>query len=329
MELTRRVIKSEVRSINEDNFSVDVIMSDETIDRYHEIILASAWVNGLKNYKAHPVLLSSHSYHGLMNQIGEASKIGVVDGSLVTTFKYYVNEQVKNPEADWGWVLASKGVAAYSVGFMRKKGFFVDENEKCPEEIEPSQYKKWIKAGVQYVYTEVELLECSHVLVPANPVALQNSIDQGEVVRSLEEKAFPMLVDLETALKSLHKDQLSDEVKKIDVSIIDGEEFTMKEADFEKMVETVQQKLSESLNEKIASCMEIMVTTFKNAIDEVLAVVKETSTQAVEDAKEVEIKETVGDEKADEFLEEESIDKVKAMFDSITSDIKKTFNVQS
>jgi len=199
-EMIRRVVRSEIKSVNEKDYTVDVTMSDETIDRYKEIIKASAWKKRMASFKAHPILLSSHNYHGLMNQIGESLKIGVKDEKLASTFKYYAGEG--NPEADWAWVLASKGVAAYSVGFIRHAGYRVDPDADYEEDEEKVGYQK---AGVRYVYTDVELLECSHVTVPANPMCLQNSFDQGVVMRDLEERAFPMMAELEIALKNLSR----------------------------------------------------------------------------------------------------------------------------
>lgn len=197
-EIIRRVIRSEIKGISEKDFTVDVVMSDETVDRYREVIKASAWKKRMGNYKAHPILLSSHNYHGLMNQIGDAPKISVKDGALKATFKYYAGQG--NPEADWAWVLASKGVAAYSVGFIRHAGRYVDPDADYDDD---DELKSLQKAGVCYVYDDVELLECSHVTVPANPSCLQNSFEQSNVMRDLEAKAFPMLAELESELKKL------------------------------------------------------------------------------------------------------------------------------
>lgn len=202
-EILRRVVRSEIKNINEKDYTIDVTMSDQTVDRYKEVILASAWKKRLGSYKAHPVLLSSHEYRGLRNQIGEAIKISVKDGKLATTLKYYVSEG--NPESDWAWVLASKKIAAFSVGFIRHAGRYVDPDSDYKDDEEMAEFQK---AGVRYVYDDVELLENSQVLVPANPSCLQDSFDQGMVVRSLEEQAYPQLAELEAALKSLpHKEE--------------------------------------------------------------------------------------------------------------------------
>ena len=216
-EIIRRVLASEIKRINPKEGTVTVIMSDETIDRYNEIILASAWKKRMGSYKKHPILLSSHNYRGLMNQIGDAVSIKVKEGKLEAEFKYFHSQG--NPEADWAWVLASKGVAAYSVGFICHAGRHVDPDAEYADD---EDMKNWQKAGVRYVYDDVELLECSHVTVPANPSCLQNSFDQGSVVRELEAKAFPMLAELEEELKKLtpisriRSVEMTDEQKEIE-----------------------------------------------------------------------------------------------------------------
>lgn len=209
--IIRRVVRSEIKSVNPKDFTVEVTMSDETIDRYREVIKADAWKKRLGSYKEHPILLSSHNYHGLMNQIGESVSIGVKEDALRAKFKYYVGEEIRNPEAEWAWVLASKGIAAYSVGFIRHGGYYIDkEAEDVPKGVDEEEYAMYKKQGVRYVYTDVELLECSHVTVPANPACLQDSYEQGVVMRDLEEKAYPMLAELEAALQIIHPELKSE-----------------------------------------------------------------------------------------------------------------------
>jgi len=166
-----KVIKThigEIRSIDEKNFTLEAIVSDETIDRYQEVIKIDAWKKGLKNYQKHGVLLSSHNYGTLTNQIGIAEKVRVEDGKLIAKFKYFTNSG--NPEADWGWFLAKQGLAAYSVGFLpRPNGY---ETASWDED-DVKSGKKPLRT-----YTDVELLEISQVTVPANPSALQKSMEE-------------------------------------------------------------------------------------------------------------------------------------------------------
>lgn len=159
----------EIKGINTEDFTAEVVMSDETLDRYDEIIEVSAYDNTIKQFMKHPVLLSSHRYSGdLRSQIGEWTKVYKDGSKLVGVAKYYVGEG--NPEADWAWKLVEKGVAAYSVGLIPKK-------------VETMDWEKWQelkdkgKKVARRRYKEVELIETSHVLIPANPSALQRSID--------------------------------------------------------------------------------------------------------------------------------------------------------
>lgn len=168
MEKVVKTFVSEIRSVNEKDFTLEAVISDETVDRYGEVIKVDAWKKRLNRYKGNPVLLTSHKYDKLTNQIGEAHKVGIVDGKLVAKFKYYVNEG--NSEADWGWKLASKfGRAAYSVGFL-------------PYTYDEKDYDDEVKMGKKPCreYTDVELLEVSQVLIPANPSAMMKSFEEEE-----------------------------------------------------------------------------------------------------------------------------------------------------
>src|SRR4030066_242306 len=117
MDKQVRMFAGKVKSVNEKDFTVLATVSDETIDRSGEVIQVSAWVNRLENYKKHPILLSSHNYYGLLNQIGMAKELMIGD-SFDVEFKYFVGEG--NPEADWAFNLAKKGIVAFSVGFYPK-----------------------------------------------------------------------------------------------------------------------------------------------------------------------------------------------------------------
>lgn len=187
------VFASKVKAVNSEKGTVDVIMSDASIDRYREVIDPRAWKKGLANYKKHPVLLSSHNYHGLTNQIGKAETIKVnKDGQLEARMKYFVGKG--NPEADWGFFLAEEGVAAYSVGFI-PKGYVYNSEGDFEDLAKELGYSKKEAAQIRVIFTEVELLENSHVLVPANPAGLLKGMESEEVKN-------------DTLLKSLYSEAL-------------------------------------------------------------------------------------------------------------------------
>ncbi len=191
MDKVVKTFVSEIRAVNEKDFTVEAVVSDETVDRYGEVIQVDAWKKRIKRYKEHGVLLSSHRYDKLTNQIGEATRIFVDDGKLVANFKYYAGEG--NEEADWGWKLASKfGKAAYSVGFIP----FSAEDADWEKDAEA------IKVGKKprRTYTDVELIEISQVLVPANPSALQKSFEDEED-EVIKEYSQMVLKDIEVVTK--------------------------------------------------------------------------------------------------------------------------------
>ena len=143
-----------------------VIASNDGIDRDNESILTSAW--DTKSYSEHPIILADHCYW-TDNQIGEAKKITKADDGLIIELEYY--EGKGNQVADWCYFLAKQGMAAYSVGFMPKK-WTMDKDD--------SVYQNWIashkgKETPRRIYTNVELLELSHVAVPSLREALQQN----------------------------------------------------------------------------------------------------------------------------------------------------------
>ena len=135
---------------------VRAVMSTEDIDRQGDIIRASGW--DLKNFLQHPVLLANHDYGSLQSQIGEWSNVSVKGRKLVGDANYYIGKG--NAQADWGFGLAERGMAAFSVGFRPDWGAAV--------ELDASD-----SFFGSFEFKGQELLETSHVTIPANPAALQ------------------------------------------------------------------------------------------------------------------------------------------------------------
>lgn len=130
---------------------VEVVMSSEAVDRDGDIIRVDGW--DLKDFTKHPVLIASHDYRNLRNQIGEWHDVGPRGKKLIGKAQYYVGEG--NEQADWGYALAQKGRAAFSVGFM------------------PDMDKVVRMESGGFEFNSQKLLECSQVVIPANQEALQ------------------------------------------------------------------------------------------------------------------------------------------------------------
>ncbi len=157
-----KMFRAEVRGVNADEGTVDMLIpvSTASVDRDGEIVEPSAFKKTLPKFMKRPVLVSSHDYRDLTNQIGEWTKLKITDSGVEGKPKYYINEG--NEQADWGFKLASKGMAAFSIGFMPKE--WVDgDGVKEPKRI----------------YKEVELLEISQVIVPSNREAIQSIRSKG------------------------------------------------------------------------------------------------------------------------------------------------------
>src|SRR5688572_30383451 len=137
--------------------------SDETLDRYQEIIAASGW--RLENYRRNPVIQNAHQYGDIIFTIGQALKTWVSGRELLQTWKFASRE---NPFAKIARDLYRGGyLRAASVGFV------------------PIRWEAGTeKDGYKRRYVEQELLEVSAVGIPANPNALALAVKDGAVAKS-------------------------------------------------------------------------------------------------------------------------------------------------
>lgn len=150
-----------------DGAVIDMRASDETLDRYNEIIVAAGWK--LENYGKNPVIQNSHNYGDIIHTIGKALRTEVTGTELVQRWQFAVEE---NPVARIAYGLYRGGyLNTSSVGFIPLKW----ENGGD-------------KTGYRRKYLEQELLEVSAVGIPANPNALALAVKSGAVEKSdLEE----------------------------------------------------------------------------------------------------------------------------------------------
>ena len=152
-----KIIRAETKLLDEEEGRVSAVVSSESTDRDGDIIRVEGW--NLASFHKHPVLLSSHDYRSLRSVIGEWESMEVKGKRLVGTAKYYIGEG--NDEADWGFNLAKRHRAAFSVGFIP------DMDKAIPLDDETDGFFRPMEFNGQ------ELLEVSHVSIPSNPDALQ------------------------------------------------------------------------------------------------------------------------------------------------------------
>jgi hypothetical protein len=145
------MIRKIVAAENNDPDQWKMVASDETVDRYGDVIRVAGWK--LDNYNANPIVLFGHSS---FSPIG-TSEMKVVGKQLRSVI--HLAKQGTSPEIDYYRSLIEQRILrASSVGFMPT------------EPVVPILDKDKRITGFEYVGQE--LLELSVVSVPANPAAV-------------------------------------------------------------------------------------------------------------------------------------------------------------
>jgi HK97 family phage prohead protease len=132
---------------------MDFIASDETLDRYNEVISVDGW--DLQNFRKNPVIPDCHDYSSITKILGRASSISVAGGPDARQLVNRVEFCTDNPMGSLAYKMAKGGfIKSQSVGFIPLE--WTNGSGKD----EPARK-----------YTKQELLEVSLVVVPANPGA--------------------------------------------------------------------------------------------------------------------------------------------------------------
>src|SRR4051794_15999131 len=96
------------------NCRLDFISSDESLDRYNEVISAAGWQ--LHNYRRNPVFQNAHQTGDILHTLGKALNTEVRGGKLVQTIEFACDI---NPMARIAYGLyRGKFLNAVSVGFV-------------------------------------------------------------------------------------------------------------------------------------------------------------------------------------------------------------------
>jgi HK97 family phage prohead protease len=158
----RTGLTCEVREPQGDEPILDFIASDETVDRYNEVIELGGWQ--LDNYRRNPVVLDSHDYYSIASVLGRSDEVAIDDGKLRNRVRFALD----NPMGTMAYKLARGGfIRSESVGFIPIE--WVRGNEA---------------AGEPYrTYKKQELIEISLCAVPANPGATMSAALKSGAVR--------------------------------------------------------------------------------------------------------------------------------------------------
>lgn len=180
-----------VRGIDPAKHTVTAIVSTGSIDRDREKILPSAFQARLGEYKRNPVLCWGHPLSAMCEApgpdkiIGRATSVEVTDEGLLCTFQYAVKE---NPTAALCYRLVQGGyLSAYSIGALAHGAIDRNSPEEIKAQLSPDDRTDLEEGRVKKVYTDMELVEVSHVFVGSNRDALVSAALDGD------EEALAML----------------------------------------------------------------------------------------------------------------------------------------
>lgn len=181
-----RAMTTEIRSINEKDYTVDALVSDDSPDRHETIIAKGAYAQRISSYLANPILCWGHPVgdwfpRGPEDLIGKATETKQTDRGLEHKFQYAVNE---NERAALVWRLVAGGyLRMYSVGILVHAAVTIFSEATKIASL-PDSYKKALEDGdVWAIITDAELVENSQVFVGSNRNALAKALHAGVLDR--------------------------------------------------------------------------------------------------------------------------------------------------
>lgn len=157
---------------------LDMIASDDTLDRYNEVIRIEAWRDGLDNFLANPVVPDCHNYSSTAFILGRdilPKDQQIANGKLQARVLFATD----NPLAMMNFNMGRKGfIRTMSVGFI------------------PIEFQNGVgNDQPSRIYTKCELLEKSIVVVPANPGATVGlALKSGAITKADVRKVIDFLM---------------------------------------------------------------------------------------------------------------------------------------
>jgi hypothetical protein len=200
--------------------TLDFVASDETLDRYGDVICASGW--HLDTYRRNPVFQNAHQYGDILFTLGRAlvTEIRGADdsgsGASNSGLRPHLFQRVQfatdvNPIARIAYGLyKGKFLNAVSVGFLPVRWEDATGARSIaggsPPEDQQGQGAEALSVArstrPRRRYLEQELLEVSAVGIPANPNALALGVRSGAVSKSDLSEALDLLRSLSVSIDS-------------------------------------------------------------------------------------------------------------------------------
>jgi hypothetical protein len=169
--LLRREITPEIKVLDEKGGIVEYVASDSSVDSYREVIRADGW--RFNQFKKNPVFVNSHDYSDSANVFGRVVDMKIVGRSLVETVQWAIG--VGHEKAEVAYNLTKAGfLKAVSVGFWPVK---IVTKADAAYAAQMKELNIEAMTDVRTIFTEVEQIELSAVVIGANSNALACSID--------------------------------------------------------------------------------------------------------------------------------------------------------
>ena len=179
----RRQIVAQTRILDPERGLAEYVASDQTLDSYQEVVLASGWKFNLFHKNA--PFVDSHDYSSIEKLLGRVVDYRVEGDQLVETVQW-AHDVPENALARLGWKMTLAGhLRAVSVGFVPRKTLSKFDADPRPWEAVVRRLGMEDRPPVR-VYAEQEQIELSACLIGANPNALARAhaagvIDDGDL----------------------------------------------------------------------------------------------------------------------------------------------------
>lgn len=173
----QRTIHPVVKILDEAKGVSQYIASDETVDRYREVIRASGW--RFTNFQKNAPFVDSHQYDSIDKLLGKVVDFQVRDGQLVETVQWAIDVP-GNKMAKVGFDMTKAGyLKAVSVGFTPVR--FVSKYDQDQSEFKTHLRQIGAKDGedIRTIWIEQEQIELSACIIGANPNALAKAYKDG------------------------------------------------------------------------------------------------------------------------------------------------------
>jgi hypothetical protein len=179
-QLGRRTLHPQIRVIDANTGTVEYIASDESLDSYREIVLASGW--RFDRFAKNAPFVDSHNYESIDCLLGRVVDYNVTGKRLVETVKWAIDVPA-NTLAQKGFAMTQAGyLKAVSVGFMPTRAVTRYDSDPRPYtevcadlDLDPTDRD----VAPSVIYQEQQQIELSACIIGANGNAVAKSYKAG------------------------------------------------------------------------------------------------------------------------------------------------------